>query len=98
MLAHLPAPPLVARAAVAPAASASDRAALQSTDLVSRAFDGGMPDGASVNPAISQDRRFARLIAFEPDAPTLVAVHRNGQHAVFVVQRDDSLGNNGSPW
>ena len=98
MLARLLAPTLVALAAVAPAASASDRAALQSTDLVSRAFDGGMPNGASVNPAISQDRRFARLIAFESDATNLVAGDTNGQRDVFVVQRDGSLGNNGSPW
>src|SRR3954467_5558473 len=98
MLTRLLAPTLVALAAVAPAASASARAAVQSTDLVSRALDGGVPDGASVNPAISQDRRFARLIAFESDATNRVAGDTSGQRDVFVVQRDGSLGNNGSPW
>ncbi|HEX8067757.1 MAG TPA: hypothetical protein VF520_14650 [Thermoleophilaceae bacterium] len=90
-----------ALAAVAPAAApaaAQDRAALQSTELISRALDGGAPDGPSTNAVISGDRRYARLIAYESDATDLVAGDSNGLRDVFVVERGGSYGNDGSEW
>jgi hypothetical protein len=50
--------------AVAPAHAASGRARQQSTLLISRARDGGLPNGPSSNAVISHDRRWARLIAY----------------------------------
>ena len=89
---------IAALAILAPTAAAQDRAGLQSTEMISRSIDGGVPNGASVNPAISNDRRFARLIAFESDATNLVPNDVNGQRDVFLVDRGGSFGNNGSPW
>src|SRR4051794_7620900 len=89
---------LLALAVLAPSVAAQDRSGLQSTELISKSIDGGVPNGASVNPAISNDRRFARLIAFESDATDLVPNDANGQKDVFVVERGGSFGNNGSPW
>src|SRR4051794_16230304 len=94
----LPLLALLAFAALAPAASAQDRSALQSTQLISTSIDGGVPNGPSTNPAISNDRRFARIIAFESEATDLVPNDVNGQKDVFMVERGGSFGNNGSPW
>lgn len=54
---------LVALPASAPAQS---RTSLYDTFLVSKARDGGMPDGPSRNAAFSQDGRRASILAFEP--------------------------------
>jgi hypothetical protein len=42
------------------------------------------------NPAISQDKRFGRLVAFEADA--------GGTPNVYAVRRADPYGDNGTPW
>src|SRR4051812_41273855 len=47
-----------------PPASAAQRQ--QSTQLISRAAGGGLPNGASTNAVISNDKRFARVIASSP--------------------------------
>jgi hypothetical protein len=78
--------------------AANDRADLQSTELISRNMNGGIPNGPSTNAVISGDRRWARLIAFESDASDLVPGDGNGQKDVFVVERGGSYGNNGSSW
>ncbi|MEA2420913.1 MAG: hypothetical protein QOF55_12 [Thermoleophilaceae bacterium] len=70
----------------------------QSTGLVSRATGGGIPDGPSVNPVLSNDRRFERAIAFESDASNLVAGDKNGQRDVFVVLRGNHPNNKGTSW
>jgi hypothetical protein len=49
-----------------------------------------LSDAPSRNPAISQDKRFARLAAFEADS--------GGTTNVFVVRRADGYGENGTPW
>jgi hypothetical protein len=79
-------------------APAQDRADLQSTDLISRATDGGIPNGPSVNAVISGDRRYSRLVAFESDASDLVGGDANGQRDVFVVVRGGSYSNVGEEW
>jgi hypothetical protein len=82
-----------------PAAHAeSARESAQSTILISRAADGGMPNGASTNAVISNDRRWARAIAFQSDASNLVAGDTNGASDVFVVRRDGVFGNDGTAW
>jgi hypothetical protein len=49
-----------------------------------------LSDAPSRNPAISQDRRFARLAAFEADT--------GGTTNVLVVRRAEPFGENGTPW
>ncbi|MDQ3849513.1 MAG: hypothetical protein M3296_02715 [Actinomycetota bacterium] len=58
---------------------------------------GGPGNGASRHPAISQDKRFARLAAFESDATDLVA-GAGGAANVYVVERAAGYGDNGTPW
>jgi hypothetical protein len=91
---------LAASAAVpaAPAQAGSDRAELQSTILVSRALGGGLPNGPSTNAVISNDRRWARVIAYESEASNLVEGDSNGLKDVFVVRRAGSFGNDGTQW
>jgi hypothetical protein len=92
---------LAATAAVllaAPAAHAADRADLQSTQLISRSLDGGVPNGPSTNAVISNDRRWARVIAFESEASDLVPGDVNGVKDVFAVLRGGTMTNFGPPW
>jgi hypothetical protein len=70
----------------------------QSTQLISRAADGGLPNGPSTNAVISRDQRYASIIAFESEASNLVAGDTNGVKDVFVVPRAGSYDNNGSAW
>ncbi len=70
----------------------------QSTALISRSLDGGVPNGASTHAVISNDKRYARAIAFESDASNLVNGDSNGQRDVFAVLRTGSIGNDGSDW
>src|SRR5688572_25878754 len=82
--------------AVAPAAASAQ---FPGTDLqrLSRAADGGVPDGASRNPAISQDKRWGRVAAFESDATNIVP-GSGGFTNVYVVHREGPFGEDGSPW
>ncbi|MDQ3933208.1 MAG: hypothetical protein M3340_01100 [Actinomycetota bacterium] len=88
---------MVALAALLPQPSAGqDRNT--STTLLSRALDGGTPNGASTNAVISGDLRFARLIAFESEASDLVSGDTNELKDVFAIRRAGSFGNTGSEW
>jgi hypothetical protein len=78
--------------------AAGDRAAQQYTQLISRSLDGGTPNGPSGNAAISQDKRFARAIAFESEASNIVPGDNNGVKDVFVVRRDGKIDNTGAKW
>jgi hypothetical protein len=89
---------LLLLAAASPASGVSDRAAVQTTVLISRALDGGLPNGPSSHAVISNDRRWARLIAYQSDASNLVAGDTNGASDVFVVRRAGTFGNRGGPW
>src|SRR5881397_3983187 len=90
------APLLAATAVAAPAAHAETaRESAQNTILISRAYDGGAPNGASTNAVISNDRRWARAIAYQSDASNLVPGDTNGATDVFVVRRDGVFGNDG---
>jgi hypothetical protein len=90
---------LLAAAVLVPgAASAKPRHQVQHTILVSRALDGGSPNGPSTNAVISNDRRWARIVAFESDASNLVRKDTNGFKDVFIVRRKGSFHNNGSKW
>ena len=70
----------------------------QATQLISRAMNGGFPNGPSFNGVISGDRRWARVIAFESWASNLVPGDRNGLGDVFAIRRSGRFGNDGSPW
>src|SRR3954453_20805146 len=82
----------------APAGAASDRASQQTTLLISRARDGGLPNGQSTNAVISRDRRWARLIAYQSDASNLTKGDTNGFTDVFAVRRAGRVTNLGTRW
>src|SRR5439155_24236864 len=50
------------------------------------------------NPAISQDQRHAKVVAFESDANDIVAGDLNGAADVFFMRRVGPYGNDGTPW
>jgi hypothetical protein len=82
-----------------PAASAFAQAdSNRTTFLLSRAFDGGLPNGVSRNAAVSHDQRIAQDIAYESDATNIVPGDTNGLTDVFVVHRAGPWGHNGTPW
>ena len=89
---------LLALSALAAAAPAAAGEREQTTELVTRATDGGAANGASTGAVISGDRRYSRLIAFESEASNLVPGDTNGHKDVFVIARAGSFGNDGSPW
>ena len=92
---------LAAFAAPAQTAAAGDRAALQDTLLISVGPDGRAANGDSSHPVISQDRRYASVIAFESHATNLVEGDTNDLPDVFFVRRarpNSRLDNDGSPW
>jgi hypothetical protein len=70
----------------------------RTTFLLSRAFDGGLPNGISRNASVSHDQRIARDIAYESDATNIVPGDTNGLTDVFVVHRAGPWGSNGTPW
>jgi hypothetical protein len=89
---------LVLAAGLAAPASADT---IDTTGLLSRSVNGGIPNGPSHNPVFSQDRQIASLVAFDSDASDLVAGDGNGNVTdVFAVRRanagSDGLG--GLPW
>jgi hypothetical protein len=86
----------VALGAVVPAVAGA--AGTRTTFLLSKSATGGFPDGPSRNPAVSHDQRIARLMAYESDATNITAGDTNGQTDVFVVQRAQPMGTNGTPW
>src|SRR3954447_348795 len=81
-------------AADAPATAART----QNTKLVSRSVTGGVPNGPSTNGVISNDRRWARVIAFQSDASDIVRGDSNGQTDVFAVKRAGHVNNKGTRW
>ena len=84
--------------AAAPAQAQRFTADDRETLLLSRAADGGFPDGPSRNGVFSYDRQFARFAAFESDATNIVAGDTNGQTDVFVVDRARPFDLGGQPW
>ena len=68
------------------------------TFLLSRSTGGGIPNGPSRNPAISQDQRLARYVAFESDASDLVGGDVNNATDVFYVERAGPYGDSGGEW
>ena len=70
----------------------------QATLPISRSLAGGVPNGASINGVISNDLRYARLIAYESDASDVVAGDGNRTRDVFAVTRAGSFDNTGAPW
>ncbi len=79
-------------------ARAVERSGDYETQLLSRAADGGFPNGPSRNGVLSQDGRVARTAAFESDASNIVAGDSNGLTDVFVVDRTAGYSGTGSPW
>lgn len=76
----------------------SAEASLRTTFLLSRSYNGGVPNGASRNPTISKDQRIARVTAFESDASNIVRGDDNGATDVFMVKRSRPWKWNGTTW
>jgi hypothetical protein len=70
----------------------------QNTLLVSRTPGGAVPNGASTNPAISNDKRYVRAIAFESEASDLGPRDGNDVKDVYVVLRGNRANNKGTAW
>jgi hypothetical protein len=68
------------------------------TYLLSKSTAGQIPNGPSRNPAISQDQRIAKVLAFESDASDIVANDVNNATDVFFIRRAQPYGNDGTPW
>jgi hypothetical protein len=68
------------------------------TFLISRGLGGAAPNGPSTHPVISNDKRYARAIAFQSEASNLVRGDTNGVSDVFVVKRTGKIDNEGAPW
>lgn len=73
-------------------------ASARTTFLLSRAKNGGIPNGESRNPSISRDQRIARVAAYESDASNIVRGDVNGETDIFMVRRARGWGINGTPW
>jgi hypothetical protein len=90
---------LVAVAGQPEASSANaGRDAQQYTQLISRSTSGGVPNGPSGHPAISGDKRYAGVVAFDSQASNIVSGDSNGEKDVFVVRRAGNLNNQGTKW
>lgn len=89
---------VAALALIALPATASARAPGRDTVLVTRAFDGGFPNGATHDAVPGGDGRWTSLVAFDSDASNLVRGDTNGLTDVFVVHRARPYGDHGSPW
>lgn len=90
---------LVAFTAIAAAPAANAYAESERTTfLLSRAADGGFPNGPSRNGTVSHDQRISRYMAYESEATNIVAGDTNGVTDVFVVARQGPWGQNGTPW
>jgi hypothetical protein len=86
-------------AALSPSADAlAGPDSLRTTFLLSRSYQGGLPNGPSRNGAISHDQRIARVMAFESDASDIVQGDANGHTDVFVVHRAEPWGVSGTEW
>ncbi|MDT7713886.1 MAG: hypothetical protein QOG46_2808 [Pseudonocardiales bacterium] len=70
----------------------------QNTLLISRTPGGGVPNGPSTNPVLSNDKRYERAIAFESEASDLGPRDGNGLKDVYVVLRGNSANNKGTAW
>jgi hypothetical protein len=80
------------------AAGAASRTGYYDTFLLSRAADGGLPNGPSTNGVISQDGRIARSVAFQSDASNIVPGDGNGTTDVFLTTRASGYGADATPW
>ena len=98
VVAALAAAAATAAVAVPSSEGSAARESAQNTVLISRAVDGGVPNGPSTHAVISNDRRWARAIAYQSDASNLVPGDTNGTTDVFVVRRDGVFGNDGTQW
>ena len=99
MIARLTAIALVGAALAAPGAARADfRTGIAVTSLLSHAMDGGLPNGPSRNPDVSQDERLATVVVYESDASNLVPNDTNGLTDVFAVHRATPYGQDGTEW
>ena len=86
-------------AALPATANAFDPTKDRETHLLSRALDGGFPNGPSRNAVFAQNGQGASFVAFESDASNIAANDTNGVTDVFVLRRGGSFTQkNGEPW
>ncbi len=86
-------------AALPVSASGFDPTEERETHLLSRAVDGGFPNGPSRHAVFAQNGQGASLAAYESDATDIVASDPNGATDVFVVRRGGRFSDTaGEPW
>lgn len=83
---------------IAMTAATAGAASARTTFLLSRSYNGGIPNGESRNASISRDQRIARVAAYESDANNIVRGDTNDATDVFMVKRGRGWGQNGTPW
>lgn len=83
---------------IAMTAATASAGSLRTTFLLSRSYNGGIPNGESRNASISRDQRIARVAAYESDASNIVRGDDNNATDVFMVKRGRGWGQNGTPW
>jgi hypothetical protein len=92
----------VAAAAAALGAATATPAAAEppgaQTVLISRTPAGAPANGPSANPVVSQDERFARVVAFESAASDIAPGATAGTSNIYVATRAQPYGDNGTPW
>jgi TolB protein len=93
----LPAAATAAAVLSAAPALAADPPGAQ-TVLLSRTPAGALAGGEAHNPVISQDKRFARVVAFDSTAGDIAPGAQAGTSNVFAVVRAQPYGDNGTPW
>lgn len=81
-----------------PSQDVAAAARTQSTILISRTRGGKVPNGASTNAVMSNDKRYVRAIAFESEASDLGPRDRNGLKDVYAVLRGNHANNKGTAW
>jgi TolB protein len=86
-------------AAIPVTAHAFDPTEDRETHLLSRALDGGFPNGPSSNAVFAQNGQGASYAAYESDASDIVGGDSNGATDVFVVRRGGNFTDTrGEPW
>jgi hypothetical protein len=70
----------------------------QLTLTISRGKGGKAANGPSTNPAMSNDKRYVRAVAFESEASNLGPRDGNGMKDVYVVLRGNRANNKGTIW
>ncbi len=79
---------------------AYNRYLASTTTLMSRAYDGGLPNGPSIDPYVSDDQRYAQILTFQSQATNLVrgGVAPGRWNVYFIRRRNGNPFDRGTVW